>query len=107
MKGIGQLWSRGRLISPSLPVGDDWCLNLSSQKRPPGRNLGEHRSARRSGTASTGTSGILCAHAQFPNSEVLTTFLRENIGLGSSKYQTLLMELTCASLLRHEHKLVV
>ena len=43
MKGICHLWSRGRLISPSLPVGDGWYLNLNSQKRPPGRNLGEHR----------------------------------------------------------------
>ncbi|KAK2567719.1 Alpha-ketoglutarate-dependent dioxygenase alkB-like protein 6 [Acropora cervicornis] len=52
MKGICHLWSRGRLISPSLPVGDDWYLSLDSQKRPPGRNLGEHRSVRRSGTVS-------------------------------------------------------
>ena len=52
MKGICLIWSRGRLISPSLPVGDDWYLNLTSQKRPPGRNLGEHRLVRRSGTAS-------------------------------------------------------
>ena len=55
MKGICHIWSRGRLISPSLPVGDDWYLNLSSQKRPPGRNLGEHRLVRRSGATSRGT----------------------------------------------------
>ena len=55
MKGICHTWSRGRLISPSLPVGDDWYLNLSSQKRPTGRNLGGNRSVRRSGTASRGT----------------------------------------------------
>ena len=55
MNGICLIWSRGRLISPSLPVGDDGYLNLSSQKRPPGRNLGEHRSVRRSGTTSRGT----------------------------------------------------
>ena len=53
------MWSRGRLVSPSLPVGDDWYLNLSSQKRPPGRNLGEHRSVRRSGTASRGTVALV------------------------------------------------
>ena len=54
MKGICLLWSRGRHFSPSLP-GDRY-LNLGSpQKRPPGRNLGEHRSVRRSGTASRGT----------------------------------------------------
>ena len=55
MKGICHIWSRGRLISPSLPVGDDWYLNLSSQKRSPGRNLGEHRWVRRSSRASRGT----------------------------------------------------
>ena len=41
MNGICLIWSRGRLISPSLPVGDDRYLNLSSQKRPTGRNLRE------------------------------------------------------------------
>ena len=55
MNGICLIWSRGRLISPSLPVGDDRYLNLSSQKRPPGRNLGEHRLVRRSGATSRGT----------------------------------------------------
>ena len=55
MKGICLLWSRGRHFSPSLP-GDRY-LNLSSpKKRPPGRNLGEHRSVRRSGTTSRGTA---------------------------------------------------
>ena len=49
------IWSRGRLISPSLPVGDDRYLNLSSQKRPTGRNLGGNRLVRRSGTTSRGT----------------------------------------------------
>ena len=29
MKEIGHLRSRGRLISPSLPVGDDWYLNIN------------------------------------------------------------------------------
>ena len=55
MKGICLLWSRGRHFSPSLP-GDRY-LNLGSpKKRPPGRNLGEHRSVRRSGTTSRGTA---------------------------------------------------
>ena len=53
MKGICHRWSRGRHFSPSLP--DDRYLKLSSQKRSPGRNLGEHRLVRRSGTASRGT----------------------------------------------------
>ena len=59
MKGICHLWSRGRLISPSLPVGDDRYLNLSSQKRPTGRNLGGNRSVRRSGTTSRGTALVV------------------------------------------------
>ena len=55
MKGICHTWSRGRHFSPSLP-GDRY-LNLGSpKKRPPGRNLGEHRSVRRSGTTSRGTA---------------------------------------------------
>ena len=29
MNGICLIWSRGRLISPSLPFGDDRYLNLS------------------------------------------------------------------------------
>ena len=41
MNEVCLIWSRDRLISPSLPVGDDRYLNLSSQKRPSGRNLGE------------------------------------------------------------------
>ena len=56
MKGICHLRSRGRLISPSLPVVDDRYLNLSLQKRPTGRNLGRNRSVRRSGTTSGGTA---------------------------------------------------
>ena len=32
MNGICLIWSRGRLISPSLPVRDDRYLNLSSPK---------------------------------------------------------------------------
>ena len=54
MKGICHIWSRGRHFSPSMP-GDRY-LKLSPQKRPPGRNLGEHRSVRRSGTTSRGTA---------------------------------------------------
>ena len=54
MKGICHIWSRGRHFSPSLP-GDRYLKLGSPQKRPPGRNLGEHRSVRRSGTASRGT----------------------------------------------------
>ena len=74
MKGICHIWSRGRLISPSLPFGDDWYLNLGSQKRSPGRNLGEHRSVRRFGTASRGTALLVyCLRMHsFPRIEVHT-----------------------------------
>ena len=44
---------RGRNFSPSLP-GDRY-LRFSWQKRSPGRNFGEHRLVRRSGTASIGS----------------------------------------------------
>ena len=54
MKGICHIWSTGRHFSPSLP-GNRY-LKLSSQKRPPGRNLGEHRLVRSSGTTSRGTA---------------------------------------------------
>ena len=57
----------GSLISPSLPVGDDRYLNLSSQKRPTGRNLGGNRSVRRSGTTSRGTVVFFFAHTQVPS----------------------------------------
>ena len=81
MKGVCHEWSRGRLISPSLPVGDDWYLNLNSQKRPPGRNLGEHRLVRRSGTASRGTV-ILAFYLRMRSVsiiEALTIFQRKRI----------------------------
>ena len=50
-------------LPPSLPVGDDRYLNLSSQKRPTARNLGGNRSVRRSGTTSRGTVALVfCLH---------------------------------------------
>ena len=77
MNGICLIWSRGRLISPSLPIGDDRYLNLNSQKRPPGRNLGEHRSVRRSGTTSRGTVVLVfCLRMRrCPLTLVLTIFV--------------------------------
>ena len=101
MKGICHIWSRGRLISPSLPVGDDWYLNLGSQKRSPGRNLGEHRLVRRSGTASRGTVVLeFCLRMRsFLRTEILTIFIH----VGSTKCQTLLMEFSRASLLHQVH----
>ena len=85
MKGICHLWSGGRHFSPSLP-GNRY-LKLSSQKRSPGRNLGEHRLVRRSGTASRGTAlVVVCLRMRsFPGTEVFTVFLGENIRVGSIK----------------------
>ena len=79
MKGICHVWSRGRLISPSMLVGDDWYLKLNSQKRPPGRNLGEHRLVRRSGATSRGTVVlILCLRMRsLARTEVPTIFMEE------------------------------
>ena len=90
MKGICHLWSRGRLISPSLPVGDDWYLNLNSQKRPPGRNLGEYRLVRRSGTTSRGTVVLVfCLRMRsFPRTDVPTIFMEEISAEGKIKPST-------------------
>ena len=68
--GICLTWSRDRFISPSLPVGDDGYLNLSSQKRPTGRN----HLVRRSGTTARGTVVLLfCLRMRkFPLTLVLT-----------------------------------
>ena len=67
----------GRLISPSLPVGGDRYLNLSSQKRPTGRNLGGNRLVRRSGTTSRGTVVLVfCLRMRrLPLTLVLTIFV--------------------------------
>ena len=76
MNGICLVWSRGRLISPSLPVGDDRYLNLSSQKRPTGRNLGGNRLVRRSGTTSIAVVLVFCLRMRrCPLTLVLTIFV--------------------------------
>ena len=87
MKGICHIWSRGRLISHSMPVGDDWYLNLNSQKRPPGRNLGEHRLVRRSGATSSGTVVLVfCLRMRgFPWTDVPTILIGQNICVGSTE----------------------
>ena len=84
MKGICHIWSRGRLISPSMPVGDDWYLNLNSQKRPPGRNLGEHRLVRRSGATSSDTVVLVfCLRMRsFSRTEVATIFMGRSVLVG-------------------------
>ena len=95
MNGICHIWSRGRLISPSLPVGDDGYLNLNSQKRPPGRNLGEHRLVRRSGATSRGTVVLVfCLRMRsFPGTEVPTIFMGRSICVDSAKNLTLTDEI--------------
>ena len=71
MKGSCNIWSSRRLISSSLPVGDDWYLNLSSQKRLPARNLGQHRYFHCKGRH---TNGITIKHNFF-----FTFFPKSNI----------------------------
>ena len=91
MNGICLIWSRGRLISPSLPVGDDRYLNLSSQKRPTGRNLGGNRLVRRSGATSRGTvTLVFCLRMRkCPLTLVLTIFVGMKMNcVGSSEYMT-------------------
>ena len=58
--------SNGLVADLSLPpVGGDRYLNLSSQKRPTGRNLCGNRSVRRSGTTSRGTV-VLVSNLRMP-----------------------------------------
>ena len=99
MNGICLIWSRGRLISPSLPVGDDRYLNLSLQKRPTGRNLGGYRLVRRSGTTSRGCClGVLFAHAQvLSNSSSYHIRGNEMNCVGSSEFMTVFTSFTRAS----------
>ena len=99
MNGICLIWSRGRLISPSLPVGDDRYLNLNSQKRPPGRNLGEHRLVRRSGATSRGTVVLVfCLRMRtFPSFYHIRG--NEMNCLGSSEYMVVFTSFTRASFL--------
>ena len=103
MNGICLIWSRGRLISPSLPVGDDRYLNLSSQKRPTGRNLGGNRLVRRSGTTSRGTVVLVfCLRMRrFPPTVVLYHIRGNEMNclLGSREYMTVFSSFTRASFL--------
>ena len=107
MNGICHIWSRGRLISPSMPVGDDGYLNLNSQKRPPGRNLGEHRLVRRSGATSRGTVVLVfCLRVRsFSGTEVLT--MGRSICVGSSKNLTQMTKFTRAPWLQNVYLTVV
>ena len=98
MNGICLIWSRGRLISPSLPVGDDRYLNLSSQKRPTGLNLGGNRLVRRSGTTSRGT--VVFAHAQVPSNSIYCHIRGNEMNcLWSNEYVTVFTLFTRATFL--------
>ena len=102
MNGICLIWSRGRLISPSLPVGDDRYLNLSSEKRPTGRNLGGNRLVRRSGTTSRGTVALVfCLRMRRFSSNSSSYHIRGNEMncVGSSEYMTVFTSFTRASFL--------
>ena len=96
MNGICLIWSRGRLISPSLPVDDDRYLNLGAQKRPTGRN----RSVRRSGTTSRGTVVLMFCLRRFSLTLVLKIFRGNEINwVGSSEYMAVFTSFTRASFL--------
>ena len=88
MKGICHLWSRGRHFSPSLP-GDRY-LKLDSQKRSPGRNLGEHRLVRRSGIASRGTALLVffSRMRSVTRTVLLTICMGKNIRAGFLKFKS-------------------
>ncbi|KAK2559636.1 hypothetical protein P5673_017719 [Acropora cervicornis] len=72
-------------------VSETWL-----QKRPPGRNLGEHRLVRRSGATSRGF-GIELAHAQRPYNRSSYHIGGENTHIGLTKYNAPLMPFTGAS----------
>ena len=109
MKGICHKWSRGRHFSPSLH--GDMHLKLSSQKRSLGRNLGEHRLVRRSGTASRGTALLIIywRMRSFSRTEILFMFPGKKIRVRSTKYKTQFMAFKFArtSLLYYVHMSVV
>ena len=97
MNGICLIWSRGRFISPSLPVDDDRYLNLSSQKRPTGRNLG---GIVRHHVQKYCSLGVLFAHAQFPSNSSSYHIRGDEMNwIGSSEYMALFTSFTCASFL--------
>ena len=102
MNGICLIWSRGRLISPSLPVGDDRYLNLSSTKathgpKSRGKSFGTtlwHRVQRYC------CLGVLFAHAQVPfNSSSYHIRGNEMNCVRSSGYMAAFMSFTRASFL--------
>ena len=97
MKGICQIWSRGRLVSPSLPVGGDWYLKFSSQSdhraEISGNIVWYNALAPRPEVLTVALA--FCLHMRsFPKSsslQVLTIFQSKNICLVSTEYQTLIL----------------
>ena len=93
----------GRLLSLSLPSGDDRYLNLSSQKRPIVRNLRGNCSVRRSGTTSrSNVVLVFCLRMRrFPLSRSSSYHIRGNEmnWVGSSDYMTVFTSFTRASFL--------
>ena len=106
MNGICLIWSRGRLISPSLAVGDDRYLNLSSRERPTGQRAeisGEiiwfDALAPRLGALAP-CLGVLFAHAQVAsNSSSYHICGKEKKCVGSSEYLSVFTSFTRASFL--------
>ena len=92
-KGICHIWFSGRHFSPSMPGNGH--LKLRSQKRSPGRNLGEHRSVRRSGTTSAGTPllAFVCACAVSLELKFPLYSWAENMHAESDKQHKLLLVL--------------
>ena len=77
-------------------VSETWLQN-----RPPGRNLGEHRSVRRSGTTSRGTVALVfCWRMRsYLKTEVVSLIRGENIHMESTKHNTPPMSFTGDDLL--------
>ena len=100
MSGICLIWLRGRLISPSLPVGDDWYLNLTKATSGPkfrgasfGTTLWHH-------VQRYCCLGVLFAHAQIPsNSSSYHIRGNEMNCVGSSEYMAVFTSFTRASFL--------
>ena len=97
MTGICLIWSRGRLISPSLPVGDDRYLNLSSQKPPSGEIVWCDALAPRPEVLLSWCFVCACAGPSYCSSY----HIRENKMncIGSSEYMTVFTSFTRASFL--------
>ena len=98
LNGICLIWSRGRLISPSVPVRNDKYLKLSSQKRLTVRN----RSVRRSDTTSRGTVVLVFCLRRLPLTLSYHICGNEMNCEGSSEHLTVFTSFTRVSFLACE-----